>query len=560
MKIKFENQIGYAALKSFLVILFFVFSISAGQARPPYEVVGYALETTMAPTNTVTDNGQGANINWTTDIPWQDLTVVGDAFAIPATNDTFDLSEAKVAALITPAHANNVRCMLSIGGGGQDTAFSTLCLPANRAAFASAVTAVMMKYGYDGVDIDWESNTNQQADATAMMEDIYTKVKALPNSTVDGKPRTLSFTTVNYIDQLYNMTTLANYTDWCFFMGYDWGACPSLATGPLNSIATEIEALTDGSTWNYPISKMIFGCPFYTDYYTNNCNDTTDWDTLSVLHLGTPGAYNTTYAEQEYTVNGDTVYVDTAQSFCDKTNWALSHGLQGIGMWDMGNALPYTDSAVTQIWNTIGGNSACLNLGPTATPTKTATPVVASTWRVNAGGPAYTDSQSNVWAADENFTGGTAAVTTSTIAGSLPGAADQTLYQSQRYGSPFTYTFNVPAGSYQVTLKFAETYWTAAGKRVFNVLVNGATVLTNFDIYAAAGAQNKAIDEVFNNIAPTGGVITIQFGPASADNAEVDAIQIVPQPTTATPTPTFSKTATMTLTSSPTVANTSTFT
>ena len=69
----------------------------------------------------------------------------------------------------------------------------------------------------------------------------------------------------------------------------------------------------------------------------------------------------------------------------------------------------------------------------------------------------------------------------------------------------------MPAGSYQVTLKFAETYWTAAGKRVFNVLVNGTTVLTNFDIYAAAGAQNKAIDEVFNDIAPTGGVITIQL-------------------------------------------------
>ena len=164
-------------LKSLLGLGILIVIYSPVNARPPYEVIGYALETTKAPTNTVTDNGQGAAINWTTDIPWQDLTVVGDAFAIPATNDTFDLSEAKVSALITPAHANGVRCMLSIGGGGQDTAFSTLCLPANRAAFASAVTAIMMQYDYDGVDIDWESNTNQQADATAMMVDIYNKVK-----------------------------------------------------------------------------------------------------------------------------------------------------------------------------------------------------------------------------------------------------------------------------------------------------------------------------------------------------------------------------------------------
>jgi hypothetical protein len=187
---------------------------------------------------------------------------------------------------------------------------------------------------------------------------------------------------------------------------------------------------------------------------------------------------------------------------------------------------------------------------PTRTPTltPTPTPITLSTWRVNAGGPAYTDSQGHVWSADENFTGGTAAVTTSTITGALPASSDQTLYQSQRYGSPFSYTFNVPAGSYQLTLKFAETYWTAAGQRTFNVSVNGTQVLTNFDIFATAGGQDKAIDEVFNNIAPSGGVITITFGPASADNAEVQAIQIIPQPATATPTLTFSKTPTSTFT------------
>ena len=182
--------------------------------------------------------------------------------------------------------------------------------------------------------------------------------------------------------------------------------------------------------------------------------------------------------------------------------------------------------------------------GAALTPTMTPTPVVASTWRVKAGSSQYTDSQGNVWSADENYTGGTAAVTTSAIAGALPGAGDQALYQSQRWGNPFSYVFNVPAGSYQVTLKFAETYWTAAGDRVFNVSINGNTVLTNFDIYKTAGGQNIALDEVFNNIAPSGGAISIQFGPASADNAMVDAIQIIPMPSTSTPTPTVTNTLT----------------
>jgi hypothetical protein len=176
----------------------------------------------------------------------------------------------------------------------------------------------------------------------------------------------------------------------------------------------------------------------------------------------------------------------------------------------------------------------------TSTYTPTATPNGFSIWRVVAGGPAYTDCQGNVWAADENYVGGTAATSTDTITGALPCSTNSALYQDQRYGA-FSYVFNVPAGSYQVDLKFAETYFTAAGDREFNVSVNGNTVLTNFDIFAAAGGANIAVDRMFNNIASTGGAITITFGPAAVNNALVSAIQIVPQ-SQALPTETPTKT------------------
>ena len=188
---------------------------------------------------------------------------------------------------------------------------------------------------------------------------------------------------------------------------------------------------------------------------------------------------------------------------------------------------------------------------PSATLTPTGTPVVSSSWRVIAGSAvSYTDSQGFTWAADTNYSGGTPYSTTQTVTAALPGASDQPLYQSERYGNPFTYSFDVPAGSYQVTLKFAETYFTAAGSRSFNISINGAQVIANFDILTAAGGANTAIDRVFNNIAPSGGRITIDFGPAATDNAKVCAIQIIPQP--ATPTPTRTSTAASTFTMSPT--------
>jgi hypothetical protein len=218
---------------------------------------------------------------------------------------------------------------------------------------------------------------------------------------------------------------------------------------------------------------------------------------------------------------------------------------------------------VSSIVSFVGLNNA----GPTPTFTTTPTPVVASTWRVNAGGPQYVTASGVTWAADENFTAGS----TVAVGGAVTGTSDSTLYDTQRYGNNFSYVFNVPAGSYQLTLDFAETYSGdfGVGDRVFNVLVNGVTVLANLDVYAQVGA-NTALDEIINNVAPSGGAITIQFeGTASADtSAMVEAIQIIPQPPTptftptftpshtSTQTPTFSRTSTPTLT--PTASNTST--
>jgi hypothetical protein len=180
---------------------------------------------------------------------------------------------------------------------------------------------------------------------------------------------------------------------------------------------------------------------------------------------------------------------------------------------------------------------------PTNTFTRTSTPTptlsMSSTWRVASGGTAYTDTLGNVWAADKNFTGGSTNGNTNTILGT----SDAKLYQNERYGNPgFSYSFSVPSGNYQVTLKFAEIFDATPGQRIFNVSINGTQVLTNFEIFAAAGGMNRAIDRVFNNIAPNAaGQIVIQFASTAASpdkNSKVDAIQVIPQPPLLTPTTT----------------------
>jgi len=173
----------------------------------------------------------------------------------------------------------------------------------------------------------------------------------------------------------------------------------------------------------------------------------------------------------------------------------------------------------------------------TATDTTGADGTASFTWTVNsgtgtgtggidisAGGPAAAP-----FVADEDYSGGaTAGVTNAISTTGVTNPAPQSVYQHNRYGN-FTYTIpGLTAGdSYNVRLDFAEEYWTAAGDRLFNVLINGTQVLTNFDIFATAGAEYKAVAESFTATASSTGTITIQFVSVK-DNAQVNGIEIQP--------------------------------
>src|SRR5205807_796857 len=151
---------------------------------------------------------------------------------------------------------------------------------------------------------------------------------------------------------------------------------------------------------------------------------------------------------------------------------------------------------------------------PTPTPTPSATPV-----RINCGGPLYIDSLGQTWLADKYFVGGTKQTYSATISGT----SDQTLYQSERFAQTLTYQIPVTNGNYEVTIDFSENFYNAAGKRVFNVAIEGQTVLQNLDIWALTG-RNSALQRTFA-VNVTDGTLNI-VGTASVDNAKFSAIEV----------------------------------
>lgn len=94
---------------------------------------------------------------------------------------------------------------------------------------------------------------------------------------------------------------------------------------------------------------------------------------------------------------------------------------------------------------------------------------------------------------------------------SVAGTDIQKIYQSVRYDMD-GYRLSVPNGDYSVTLQFNEPFYNEAGKRVFDVSVQGKPVLQRLDIFGRAG-KNRALDFTYPDVSIHNGALNIAFTP-----------------------------------------------
>ena len=83
----------------------------------------------------------------------------------------------------------------------------------------------------------------------------------------------------------------------------------------------------------------------------------------------------------------------------------------------------------------------------------------------------------------------------------------------------------MPSGDYEVVLHFAEIFWTSAGKRIFDVLVEGELRVNHLDIWATVGALAPLVITV--PVSVTDGALNVQFVTV-VNNAQVNAIEVLP--------------------------------
>jgi hypothetical protein len=149
-----------------------------------------------------------------------------------------------------------------------------------------------------------------------------------------------------------------------------------------------------------------------------------------------------------------------------------------------------------------------------------------TTLRINSGGGSVSTTL-GTFSADAYHTGSTSVSTTTA---GIDLTTDDALYQDYRKaaanGGTFGYHIPVANGTYTVKLFFVEAFWTATGKRKFNVTAEGAAWLSNYDVFAAAGGIRRAKTES-RSVTVSDGYLDLSFT-SLVDKALVCAIEIVP--------------------------------
>ncbi len=92
-------------------------------------------------------------------IPYEKLTHINYAFLLPNEDGTFQelVNTWLIGQLVSLAHKQNVKVLISVGGWGLDQQFEKMAAdPGTRAAFVQNLVKIVLQYQFDGADIDWE--------------------------------------------------------------------------------------------------------------------------------------------------------------------------------------------------------------------------------------------------------------------------------------------------------------------------------------------------------------------------------------------------------------------
>ncbi len=289
----------------FTLFLLFVCFLSA-TAQSPFRVVGYMP-------------------SWAgsvSAVQYSKLTHINYAFLLPTATGGLQAIDnpSKLQSLVSTAHANNVKVLISVGGwnNGDDSGFESLAANSGyRNTFVNNMINFVNQYNLDGVDIDWEypdagaSANNYISLMTQLSTEMHNRGKLLTGAVVGTGGASILSSAFALVD-FYNL------------MAYDYNNFDH---------STYTYATQSVSYWlgrGLPASKLVLGVPFY---------GRPSWESFAQLVARGANPYSDVFDNVGY--NGIT-------TIKQKTNLAFDQG-SGIMMWELSQDATGANSLLSAI-------------------------------------------------------------------------------------------------------------------------------------------------------------------------------------------------------------------
>jgi chitodextrinase len=362
-------------------------------------------------------------------VQYSKLTHINYAFILPNADGSLQGIDnpSKLSSLVSTAHANGVKVMISVGGwnDGNDNGFETLAgNTTSRTNFVNNISAFASQYNLDGVDIDWEypdAGTSAN-NYVALMTQLATKMH--------GQGKLLTAAVVGTGGESVLSAVFAQ-VDFLNLMAYDYNNYDH------STYTYASQSITYWKGRGLPANKTVLGVPFY---------GRPSWESYAALIARGASPYADTYSGVGY--NG----ITTIKS---KTDLAYDQA-GGIMMWELSQDAVGQYSLLSAIHDEVVVKGGTTNPGNKA-------PVVNIT--SPAGGASFS---------------APAAVTITASASDADGSISKVEFYNgstklgESTSSPYTYTWtNVAAGSYSLIAKATDNGGAVTTSATIAIVVTG---------------------------------------------------------------------------------------
>ncbi|MCL2521769.1 MAG: glycosyl hydrolase family 18 protein [Erysipelotrichales bacterium] len=242
--------------------------------------------------------------------------------------------------------------ILSIGGGGQSDEFVDIAATQeSRVLFSKNVVELLNQYQLDGIDIDWETPTLEQAPTfTLLMEELYKQIKA-------NNPHHLLTTPITggrWQPPCYDLFNAIKYIDYVNMMTYGMtnnqrqyhnALYPSTKNRTLETCSID-ESVKIFNDLGVPNHKLIAGLAYYGMSQLKDENEKWVGDKSfsytqikENLDQGTFIEYYDVECEQPYALDSNNqifVSYDSPRSIIAKCQYVERKGLAGVMYWQHG--------------------------------------------------------------------------------------------------------------------------------------------------------------------------------------------------------------------------------